>query len=66
VVDSQKCALLDDSARNLHTAKKMGIFTILVGENGDQTQFDRSISHIHELPTVVPEFWETIKTNNSK
>ena len=62
VRNPRQCALLDDSHRNLATAKDMGIFTILVGQNGDQSQFDRSILNIHDLPKAVPEFWENHHT----
>ena len=51
------CALLDDSTRNLETAKEMGFFTVLVGQNGDHTSADRTLMDIHDLPRVVPEFW---------
>jgi pyrimidine 5'-nucleotidase len=52
-----QCALLDDSPRNLETAKEMGIFTILVGQDGNNTFADRTILDIHDLQKAVPEFW---------
>jgi len=58
VPEPQTCALLDDSIRNLASAKEMGFFTILVGHNGIHPSADRSLSDIHDLPRVAPEFWE--------
>jgi FMN phosphatase YigB (HAD superfamily) len=52
-----QCALLDDSPRNLETAKEMGIFTILVGQDGYDINADRTIIDIHDLQKFVPEFW---------
>jgi len=58
VPEPQTCALLDDSIRNLTSAKEMGFFTILVGHNDIHPSADRSLSDIHDLPRVAPEFWE--------
>jgi pyrimidine 5'-nucleotidase len=58
VTDPKTCALLDDSHRNLAPAKEMGFFTILVGQNGTHPSADRTIDDIHDLPRVVPEFWD--------
>jgi pyrimidine 5'-nucleotidase len=65
VVDPRTCALLDDSASNLAPAKEMGIFTILVGQNGTHPTADRTIPHIHNLPDLVPEFWENANRNKN-
>jgi len=52
-----KCMLLDDSASNLKTAKKMGWSTVLVGLNArngalvDRTNADFAVDNIHELKT---------------
>jgi len=51
------CAIIEDSTNNLIPAKKMGFFTVLVGENGNHPAVDRNLKVIHELPDVVPEFW---------
>jgi pyrimidine 5'-nucleotidase len=56
-IDPTACALLDDSPMNLATARKMGFFTVLVGENGNLLSTDRRIDFIHDLPRLVPEFW---------
>jgi pyrimidine 5'-nucleotidase len=62
VSDPKTCALLDDSYRNLTPAKEMGFFTILVGQNGTHPSADRTLEDIHDLPIVVPEFWEHIES----
>jgi pyrimidine 5'-nucleotidase len=55
--DPNTCALLDDSPRNLAPAKKMGFFTILVGQNHVHPAADCTLPDIHNLPKVAPEFW---------
>ncbi|MCJ7702854.1 MAG: pyrimidine 5'-nucleotidase [Anaerolineales bacterium] len=57
VKDPKACALLDDSVSNLAPAKKLGFYTVLVGENGSHSAAHRSLVDIHSLPEVVPEFW---------
>jgi pyrimidine 5'-nucleotidase len=57
VPDARACALLDDSTYNIATAQEMGFFTVLVGQNGDKSQADRSLVDLLDLPEVVPEFW---------
>ena len=51
------CAMLDDSVNNLAPAKKMGFFTVWVGQNGTHPIADRTLSDIIDLPRAVPEFW---------
>ena len=57
IADAATCAMLDDSITNLAPAKKMGFFTVWVGQNGTQPMADRSLPEIIDLPKVVPEFW---------
>ena len=57
VSDPETCALIDDSPQNLAPAKRMGFFTILVGQNGSHPTADRSLVDINDLPKIVPEFW---------
>jgi len=56
--DPKGCAFIDDSTSNLTPAKKMGFFTVLVGQNRQDPSADRSLVDIHDLPRVVPEFWQ--------
>jgi pyrimidine 5'-nucleotidase len=63
VAEPKTCALLDDSTRNLASAKETGFFTILVGQNGAHPAADRTLLDIHDLPQVAPEFWENGNRN---
>lgn len=56
--DPKACVMLDDSINNLVPAKKMGFFTVLVGESEKVPSANRSLVDIHDLPRIVPEFWE--------
>ncbi|MBE9523819.1 MAG: pyrimidine 5'-nucleotidase [Chloroflexi bacterium] len=57
ISDPGQCIFLDDSPRNLSTAHDMGIFTILVGENGNHPSADRCMEVIHDLTITLPEIW---------
>lgn len=52
------CVYLDDSARNLDTAREMGFYTILVGTKQPHPGARQSIASIHDLRTTMPELWE--------
>ena len=56
--DVSKCLFLDDSPRNLATARQLGFTTILVGNHdpGDTAHF--TIANLKELPKLLPELWE--------
>ena len=55
--DPSRCAIFDDSVRNLAPARKLGFYTILVGKNGTDPMVDCSISSLHELYSRMPELW---------
>jgi pyrimidine 5'-nucleotidase len=55
--DPGRYAIIDDSSKNIATAKSMGFFSIQVGRNLKTTIGDRKMDSIHELPEIVPEFW---------
>lgn len=57
-VSPKQCVFLDDSTNNLSVAKRMGFFTILVGQNGNCRHADRCLDTIHDLYQVVPELWK--------
>lgn len=59
IKEAERCALLDDSDRNLQTAKDMGFFTVMIGNHGNHPAADRCLIDIHDLPSVVPELWQT-------
>jgi pyrimidine 5'-nucleotidase len=52
--DPHRCVLIDDSAKNLRTARELGFLTILVGDH----QVDYLIRSVHDLPSEVPQLWE--------
>jgi pyrimidine 5'-nucleotidase len=56
-IDPNRCAFLDDSIQNLSTAKDMGFFTILVGDDKSHSSADRSIQNLLDLPAKVPNIW---------
>ncbi|MEA3351506.1 MAG: pyrimidine 5'-nucleotidase [Chloroflexota bacterium] len=56
--DPQTCALLDDSEHNLAAARDLGFFTVLVGKNEAKSAADRVLIKLHNLPQIVPEFWD--------
>ena len=50
----EECILLEDSARNLLTAREFGMVTVLVdGRNVDVQLFDFTISRVHEILDVA-------------
>jgi putative hydrolase of the HAD superfamily len=53
------CILLDDSVRNLATAKDLGFTTVLVGSNGNHPAADYTVDTIHQLPNALPDLWQT-------
>jgi putative hydrolase of the HAD superfamily len=53
----EQCVLIDDSIRNLSSAKKLGFTTVLVGSNGSNPAADHVINNIHELPQAMPTLW---------
>jgi pyrimidine 5'-nucleotidase len=48
---------LDDSARNITTGHRMGLYSVLVGRTGVACPSDQQIRHIHDLPTALPWLW---------
>jgi len=50
-----RCIFIDDSPRNLLTARELGFFTILVGSNLPHPSAHRSILHLADLPAVLSE-----------
>ncbi|EFN58075.1 hypothetical protein CHLNCDRAFT_11898, partial [Chlorella variabilis] len=49
---------LDDSARNITTGHKLGMYSVLVGRTGARGGAQALvIRHIHDLPTALPWLW---------
>jgi len=64
VTDPESCLFLDDSLKNLHTAREMGWRSVLVGrvgrDCGSQISSDHAeheIDRIHDFPLVFPELF---------
>jgi putative hydrolase of the HAD superfamily len=55
ISNPRKCVLIDDSSRNLDSAREMGFFTIFICENGTQKTTHRTIKTIHHLPELAGE-----------
>lgn len=56
--DPHSCVYLDDSARNLAPAYKMGFYTILVGGEITNGSAQQAISSVHQLRHALPELWQ--------
>jgi len=54
----QRCLYLDDSLLNLAAARKLGFYTVLVGQDGPEPQVDMSICEIKELRSKMPNLWD--------
>jgi putative hydrolase of the HAD superfamily len=55
--EPRRCALLDDSPRNLAPAKEMGFTTVLVGAGEPHPAADLSVRSLKDLPHAFPELW---------
>jgi putative hydrolase of the HAD superfamily len=56
-VDPENCVLFDDLLANLNGAKKIGITTALVGENGISDHVDYHLPAIHAIKEKMPQLW---------
>ncbi len=57
MTDPKKCVLFDDLIQNLITAKELGFYTSLVGENGSSNQVDILLKSIHDMKEKMPQLW---------
>lgn len=58
VSNPSDCLMFDDLIPNLSTAKKLGLTTVLVGENGQNQDIDYYLVTIQELQKTLPELWD--------
>jgi putative hydrolase of the HAD superfamily len=49
----EECVLLDDKLTNLTAARQLGMYTVLVGENGAHKDCDAAIEFVEDLPQVL-------------
>ncbi|MHC1740821.1 MAG: pyrimidine 5'-nucleotidase [Anaerolineaceae bacterium] len=54
IKDPRNCVMIDDSPRNLFSAKDVGLFTIQIGVNDCPVGIDASILSLLDLPSVIP------------
>lgn len=59
---AEECLYLDDSTRNLSTARAMGFTTILVGDGEHDPSADYSITSVKDLPLILPELWSSMRS----
>lgn len=52
--DPRKCVLIDDSVANLTEARRLGFFTIRVGEDETPGEYDASLNVLSEIHRVLP------------
>jgi putative hydrolase of the HAD superfamily len=55
--DPSRCMFLDDSPRNLQPARRLGIYTVLVGTSRPDPAAHISINKLLDLPTALPELF---------
>jgi putative hydrolase of the HAD superfamily len=48
-----QCILVDDSVNNTRVAKELGMFSVLVSENGGRADYDQKIPDIRHLDDVI-------------
>lgn len=57
-IDPSKTLFMDDSTRNIKSAKASGLQTVLVGSPIKTEGADHAIESIHNLKEAVPEIWQ--------
>lgn len=58
VDDARRAVFLDDSTRNIASAHKLGIFSILIGRTGVECNSHLQLQTIHDLPAACSWLWE--------
>lgn len=53
-LDAEDCVIIDDSIRNLETARKLGFYTIQVGTETRSPYADAAVMSLVDLPNVIP------------
>ena len=61
VDDARRAVFLDDSTRNIASAHKMGLFSVLVGRTGVECNSHLQLQTIHELPVACSWLWGSKK-----
>ncbi|KAL2328768.1 hypothetical protein Fmac_022195 [Flemingia macrophylla] len=58
-IDPQRTLFFDDSIRNLMTAKRLGLHTVVVGTSIRTTGVDHALESIHNMREAFPELWDS-------
>ena len=61
IEDPEDCVFIDDSPRNLKTAREMGFYTIQVGTENRCEFADAAILSLLDLPDVIPSSHKTME-----
>ncbi|MED6196839.1 hypothetical protein PIB30_051080 [Stylosanthes scabra] len=62
-IDPKRTLFFDDSTRNLLTAKRLGLDTVVVGTSIRTTGVDHALESIHNIREAFPELWEESEKN---
>lgn len=60
--DAAHSVFFDDSARNVSTAASLGIYSVLVGRVGVNSDADVEVLSLLDLPTAAPALWQQMTT----
>ncbi|XP_020214635.1 uncharacterized protein C24B11.05 [Cajanus cajan] len=58
-IDPQRTLFFDDSVRNLVTAKRLGLHTVVVGTSVRSMGVDHALESIHNMREAFPELWDS-------
>jgi pyrimidine 5'-nucleotidase len=61
IEDPENCVFIDDSPRNIKTAREMGFYTIQVGTENRCEFADAAILSLLDLPNVIPSSHRTME-----
>ncbi len=61
IEDPENCVFIDDSPRNIKTAREMGFYTIQVGTENRCEFADAAILSLLDLPDVIPSSHRTME-----
>ncbi|KAG6481513.1 hypothetical protein ZIOFF_058117 [Zingiber officinale] len=63
--DPQRTVFFDDSARNIQSAKAIGLHTVLVGTSQRVKGADHALESIHNVREALPELWEEAEKSSN-
>ncbi|MCS7247994.1 MAG: pyrimidine 5'-nucleotidase [Anaerolineales bacterium] len=66
VQNPQRCIYFDDTLANLITARKIGFFTVLVGQEDLEGKVDLWVEQLKELPQKLPALWDNHRGSNGR